>query len=152
MDILFPKIVDNHYKGHKIVLWILGFYVVKSFLASGIHMFAADGGAQSIGSITLDAFTQGGADSVITIFSLWGMEQFVIGIIVLVILWRYKSLIPFAWAIYSIEYLGRFFIPMLKPGFATDHVPPGAILDYILVPLAILMFVISIYTSKKTSI
>lgn len=115
IDILIPKIVDNHYKGNKIALWVLGFYVFKSFLASSIHIFAADGGAQSIASITLDAFTQGGADSVITIFSLWGMEQFVIGIIVLVILWRYKSLIPFAWAIYSIEYLGRFFIPMLKP-------------------------------------
>ena len=48
IDILIPKLTDNHYKGHKIAVWVLGFHAFKSFLASGIHIFTADGGAQSI--------------------------------------------------------------------------------------------------------
>ena len=65
-------------------------------------MFASDG-IVSKHRISKLIVTQGGADSVVTMFGLCCMEQFVIGLIVLVIL-CYKSLIPLAWAIYAIEY------------------------------------------------
>lgn len=150
-NILFPKIVDNQYKGHKIVVLLLGLYILKSFVAGFIHMFASDGGAQSIASVTLDIFTQGGSNSVITMFGLWGMEQVVIGLIVLVIVWRYKSLTSFAWSIYALEYLGRFLARFYTPGLSTDHTPPGAIIDIVLVPVAIFMFIFSIYSVKKSA-
>ena len=110
------EVADNKFKGNRIAYWVLWIYVFKSFFAGFVHMFASDGGAQSIGSVKLDSFTQGGADSVVTMFGLWGMEQFVIGLIVLVILWRYKSLIPLAWAIYAIEYSGRALSHVFTPG------------------------------------
>lgn len=147
INIVFPKNVNNEYKGNKIALWVLGLYLLKSFFAGMVHMFASDGGAQIIGSVMLDSFTQGGADSVITVFGLWGMEQFVIGLIILVIVWRYKSLIPFAWLIYTIEYLGRNMIGLFTPGLMTENTPPGAMADTFLVPLAFIMFVIAVYTS-----
>ena len=53
---LFPETADNTYLGHPIARWLLTFYVVKSFVAGSIHMFASDGGAQSIASITLGDF------------------------------------------------------------------------------------------------
>ena len=111
-------------------------------------MFASDGGAQSIGSVLLDTFTQGGSDTVITVFGLWGMEQLVIGLIVLVILLRYKSLVPLAWLIYAVEYSGRELAHFYTPGLLTAHTPPGAVVDTILVPLAIIMFIFSLYTLK----
>ena len=148
-EILFPKIADNNFKGHKLIMWVLYLYVFKSLIAGAIHMFASDGGAQSIGSVLLDSFTQGGSDTVVTVFGLWGMEQFVIGLIVLVILWRYKSLILFAWAIYAVEYSGRALTHLYTPGLFTEHTPPGAVLDTILVPLAIVMFLLALYSSKK---
>ena len=49
-EILFPKIADNNFKGHKLIMWVLYLYVFKSLIAGAIHMFASDGGAQSIGS------------------------------------------------------------------------------------------------------
>ena len=114
-------------------------------------MFFSDGGAQSIGSVSLDSFTKGGADSVITMFGLWGLEQFVIGLIALIILLRYKSLIPLLWGIYSIEYLGRALSHLFTPGLVTETVPPGVIVDTVLVPLAIIMFLFSIYTTRKNT-
>ena len=79
MDVLIPESANNEFKGHKLAIWLLYFYIFKSFFAGLVHMLASDGGGQSIGSISLDSFTQGGADSVVTMFGLWGMEQFVIG-------------------------------------------------------------------------
>jgi hypothetical protein len=82
-------------------------------------------------------------------FGLWGMEQFVIGLIVLVILWRYKSLIPLAWAIYAIEYSGRALSHVFTPGLVTEHTPPGVMVDTVLVPLAIAMLFFAIFTTKR---
>ncbi len=146
---LFPQPADNRYHGHKLAKWLLIFYTVKSFVAGSIHMFAADGGAQSIASITLDQFSQGAADSIVTIFGLWGMEQLVIGFISAVILWRYKSLIPFMALVYVIEYLGRFASHWYTPGVQSAHMPPGAVADNVLVPLALLMLVLSLWSQRK---
>lgn len=149
MNILLPEVADNKFKGNRIAYWVLWIYVFKSFFAGFVHMFASDGGAQSIGSVKLDSFTQGGADSVVTMFGLWGMEQFVIGLIVLVILWRYKSLIPLAWAIYAIEYSGRALSHAFTPGLVTENTPPGVMVDTVLVPLAIAMLFFAIFTTKR---
>ena len=148
MNILLPEVADNKFRGHRIVSWILWIYVLKSIFAGVVHMFAPDGGAQSIGSVKLDSFSQAGADSVVTMFGLWGMEQFVIGFMVLVILLRYKSLIPLAWAIYAIEYAGRALSHFFTPGLDTVHTPPGVMVDTLFVPLAFAMLFFALYTSK----
>ena len=149
MNRLLPEVADNNLRSHRVTYWVLWIYVLKSIFAGVVHMFAPDGGAQSIGSVKLDSFTQEGADSVVTMFGLWGMEQFVIGLIVLVILLRYKSLLPLAWAIYAIEYAGRALSHMFTPGLDTVHTPPGVMVDTLLVPLAIAMVIFAIYTTKQ---
>jgi len=148
-QILFPKIVNNNYKGHKIAKWFLYLYVFRQIGASFVHMFTADGGAQSIASITLDAFSTDAAGAVISMFGMWGMEQLVIGLIIIVILTRYKSLIPAAWLVYSIEFIGRFMMKYITPGVPTTHTPPGVLLDYMFVPLAIIMLIVSVISTKK---
>ena len=148
---LFPQQADNHYQGHKLAKWLLIFYTVKSFVAGGVHMFSADGGAQSIASITLDQFTQGGANSLITIFAMWGMEQMVIGLIGVVILLRYQSLIPMMTLVYVCEYLGRFSMSFITPGVVSAHTPPGAVADLVLIPLTVVMFLLSLREVNATS-
>ena len=148
---LLPETADNTYLGHPIARWLLTFYVVKSFVAGSIHMFASDGGAQSIASITLGDFSQGASDTVVTIFGLWGLEQFVIGLIGAVILWRYKALIPVMALAYAIEYFGRFAAQWYTPGVTAENEPPGAVLDTVLVPLAFVMFGLSLWRSKEES-
>lgn len=140
---LFPKVANNHYQGNKVAKWLLFVYVFKSIFSGSIHMFAADGGAQSIASVTLDRFSEGGAESVVTMFGLWGMEQVIIGLIGVVILWRYNSLIPLLWAAYALEYIGRGAAALYTPGLTTANTPPGASADLVLIPLAITMFILS---------
>lgn len=149
LERIFPETVDNNYKGHGIGKALLILYTFKSFLAGSIHMFAADGGAQSIASVALDQFNNGGAESVVTMFGLWGMEQFVIGLIAAVILWRYKALIPMMSLVYVIEYAGRGVSHLFTPGLVTANTPPGAVADYVLIPMAIVMFLLSLYIPKK---
>lgn len=146
---LFPKTVDNQYRGMSIAKWTLFLITAKAFLAAFIHMFAADGGAQSIASISLDQFTTGGANTVITIFALWGLEQFVIGVISLIVLWRYQALIPVMWLAFAIEYTMRFAIPLFTPGIVSTSIPPGVVMDKILFPLALVMLVLSLKEKRN---
>ncbi len=149
LNTLFPKVADNTYKGSRIAKWLLFIIVIKSFVSGGIHLLASDGGAQSIASIALDKFTQGGADTVVTIFGMWGLEQLVIGVIAVIILCRYQSLIPMAWAIYALEYSLRGLAHFFTPGVMSVNTPPGAAADTLLIPLTIFMFLITLYTSSK---
>lgn len=149
--LLFPATVDNVYRGRAGALWLLVLFVAKSFVAAGIHMVAPDGGASSIASVTLDAFTPEGANSVITMFGLWGAEQFVIGLIALVVLLRYRALVPLMALAYVVEYALRFAAPLYTPGLATLHTPPGAVADYVLVPLSLVMFALSVNARDRIS-
>ncbi|OED63086.1 hypothetical protein A165_15160 [Vibrio tasmaniensis ZS-17] len=146
---IFPKTVDNQYRGHKIGLWLLYVYIFKSLFSGCIHMFAPDGGAQSIASIALDTFSEEASNTVITIFGLWGMEQFVIGLIALVVVVRYRALISVISLAYVIEYFGRFFMGIIQPGVYTEYEPPGVIADYVLVPMTLLVLLLTLYRNKK---
>lgn len=148
LERFFPKRADNGYAGHRLAAWMLVLYAVKSLVSAAIHMFAADGGAQSIASVALDRFTAEGADSVITMFGLWGLEQLVVGLIAVAVLLRYRSLIPMMSLAYVIEYAGRMASPLYTPGLATVHAPPGATADKLLLPLALIMLALSLLRPK----
>ena len=81
LDKLLPQTVTNTYRGHPLAKWALVALTIVTIGRSLVHMFAADGGAQSIATIALDIFTEGGANTVITLFALWGLSQLIIGLL-----------------------------------------------------------------------
>ena len=149
---VFPKTIDNNYKGFKIALYVFYILTVVTLWRSQHHLFAADGGAQSIASIPLDTFTNNGEMAVIGIFSLWGLSQLIIGFIYLATALRYKSLIPFMYLLMFFEYLMRgFYIGNFKP-IPTVDTALGAILNIILVIAVPILFILSVVqTNKKDS-
>lgn len=144
---LLPTIIDNDYKGHKIAKYTFLLITIMTVIRSLIHVFAPDGGAQSIATIPLDTYTQAGAASVIMIFSLWGLSQLLMGVIYVFVYLRYKSLIPAMYVLLIAEYIMRIFIGLMKP-IETVGIAPGGVGNWILVPLCIVMLVLSLSISK----
>ena len=66
---ILPRIVDNDYRGYKAALWFFYLLAIVTVVRSLIHMFKHDGGAQSIATIPLDTYTQGGSQAVIFLFA-----------------------------------------------------------------------------------
>lgn len=146
---VFPKTIDNNYKGFKIALYVFYILTVVTLWRSQHHLFAADGGAQSIASIPLDTFTSNGEMAVIGVFSLWGLSQLTIGFIYLATALRYKSLVPFMYLLMFFEYLMRsFYIGNFKP-IPTVDTAPGAILNIILVIAVPILFILSVIQTNK---
>lgn len=149
MNIVFPKTINNNYKGLKIALYVFYILTLVTLWRSQHHLFAADGGAQSIASIPLDTFTSNGEMAVIGIFSLWGLSQLIIGFIYLVTALRYKSLIPFMYLLMFFEYCVRlFYIGPFKP-IPTIETAPGAIANIIFVVILPILFIFSVIQIKK---
>ena len=147
MKRLFPDKFDNHFPGQKIALWVFYALTALTLWRSQHHIFAADGGAQSIATIPLDTYVQGGAATVVTVFALWGLAQLGMAFIMLLACIRYKAMIPLLWLFIFFEYAGRLLIGFYKP-IETIETAPGATANLIFPVVALVMLALSLWPPK----
>lgn len=140
---IFPDVVDNHYRGNKVALWFYYLITIVTIIRSCIHIFKDDGGAQSIATIPLDSYIQGGAEAVIFIFAYWGLSQLMFGLLQGIVALKYRSLIPLMYIFLIAEYIGRYGISLFKTLETTGQAPAG-IANYILPILLIIMLILSL--------
>ena len=146
-DILLPAQIDNTIRGTKIPFYIFTLYAIVSTVRSCIHLLSSDGGAGTIAGMDLSV---AGADGIIFAFAFWGSSQLLFAMIQLLAVIRYRSLIPFMWLMLALEILLRELVGKMKP-VTFAHTPPGAIGNQIILPLAVVMVVWSLWSgSKKT--
>jgi len=145
---VLPKEINNTYQGRKIALYLFYFFTIMTVVRSLIHVFAPDGGAQTIATIPLDSFSNEGASAVILIFSLWGLSQLIMGMFYVIVCLRYKSLIPLMYLFIVFEYVMRLILGVLKP-IETTGTAPGAIINFIFPPLVIILFLLSLNKSQS---
>lgn len=144
---LFPAQLDHVYRGNRIALWLFYPLTAITLWRSQHHIFAPDGGAQSIATIPLDNYTQGGAQSIITIFALWGLAQLAMGFVMLLAAIRYKSMVPLLWLFILLEYGGRKLVGIYKP-IETVGTAPGAVAGYVLPIVALVMLALALWPEK----
>ena len=140
---LFPKQVDNVYSGPPIAKWVFVPMVVMTIARSLAHIVLPDGGALSIATIPLDAYSPGASKVIIGMFAQWGLTQLMFGLLYVLVLWRYQSLIPLMWLFIAFEWGGRLLTGFMKP-FETVGTAPGAIGNIIFPVLALIMLVLSL--------
>jgi len=126
---VFPKQFDNEFKGFKFSLWIFYGLTALTLWRSQHHMFAPDGGAESIASIPLSAYSAAASDTIIGVFALWGLSQLIIGLIYLVACIRYKSMIPLLYLLAAFEYLVRFAYVGVFKSIETAGTAPGSAIN-----------------------
>jgi hypothetical protein len=144
-ETLLPAKIDNVIRGIKLPFYIFALYAIVSTVRSCIHLLSADGGAGTIAGMDLSV---AGADGIIFAFALWGSSQLLFAIIQLLVVFRYKSLVPFMYLMLILETLLRELVGKMKPvSFA--HTPPGAISNQIILPLAALMLILSLWSAYR---
>jgi hypothetical protein len=111
-----------------------------------IHLLASDGGPGSIAGIDLSVE---GAPGIIFSFALWGSAQMINAFIQLAVAFRYRSLVPFMYVLLFAETLLRMLVGHTKP-VTFAHTPPGAYANYVMLPLAALMLILSFTTWHRT--
>lgn len=141
---LFPA-VDAAYRGRKAPFWFLVLVAVISTARSLIHIFAADGGAQSIAG--LDVEVAGGAN-IVAMFGQWGASQLLLSLFYWLVLLRYRFLVPAALVAVLLEQLLRIGVGLMKP-VEVAAPPPGEIGSYLLLPLSLIALLLSLRRRRR---
>ena len=147
---LLPRQVDNDYRGHPFALWVFVPLTAITIVRSLIHILRADGGAQSIATIPLDTYPPAAAGAVITIFAIWGVSQLLVGLFYLLVLVRYRALIPLMYVSVFLEYLGRMLVGTWKP-LTTLATPPGSSINGVMIFLSLAMLLLCWRRAHQTT-
>ena len=142
---LFPPRADNTIRGGRFPVFLFGLIAIVSTARSLIHIFAPDGGAGSIAGIDLSV---AGADGIVFAFGLWGSAQLVYALVQLAAAFRYRSLVPAMYFLLFVETVLRMLVGRLKP-ITFTHTPPGAVGNYVLLPLSIVMLAWSLWPKAQ---
>lgn len=146
---ILPAQIDNHYRGLKISQYAFFLITAVTLVRSLIHVFAPDGGSQSIATIPLDSYSAEAASTVILMFSLWGLSQLLMGIVYLGVSLKYRSLIPAMYVLVIFEYAMRIVIGQMKP-ILTTGTAPGSIGSWIMVPVCAVLLALSLIPAKSS--
>lgn len=149
LKLLLPDQFDNTFKGHKLSLWFFYLISLITLWRSQHHLFAPDGGAQSIATIPLDAYSSGASSTIVGIFALWGLSQLIVGLIYVLASIRFRSMIPVLYLLAIFEYLVRAaYIGTYKP-VETLGDAPGALANIPLIIVFSIMFVLSLWNQNR---
>lgn len=151
---IFPKCFDNDFRGHKLALLLLvvitGFKAIMAFNS----VFDTYNIAVSADGIPLDSYPADAAQKLVSIFALLGNLHGIIVALSLLVLVRYRSMVPLIYLILIYEYAARKVINHFLDGgslwFSWPTGPAGWILQSLFAAM-IVGFGLSLWERKSSS-
>ena len=142
---LLPRRIDNTYRGSRIALWLFGLILLLRIVMSLGSIFNGYSVASSADGIPLDTFPITAARTVVALFALLGLSHFMICLLGILALIRYRSMVPLMFALLLLQHLSRKlilqFLPIVRIG-----TPPGIYLNLILLALMIVGLALSLWS------
>ena len=137
------KLLPNNptkFEGFRAVRIVTAIYLLVMVVRSCIHLFAADGGAQSIAGI--DTSVEGG-NNIIAIFHQWGAIQLILAVLLFVLFFRYPGFTPLILLTLALDPVMRFIAGQMMSVTSTGT-PPGEALNAAAFYLLALLFIASL--------
>ena len=133
------------YNGHKSIRIITALYLLVVVVRSFIHLFASDGGANSIAGI--DISVEGG-DNIVAIFHQWGAIQLMLAGLLCVLFFRYPGFTPLVVLTLAIDPIMRAIAGQMMP-VTSQSTPPGEALNWPAFFTIVILFAASIAESSS---
>jgi hypothetical protein len=139
-----PKRIDNSYSGHRLALWLFALVVSVKILQTLLAIFDGHSVIVSADGIPLETYTPAIAQTVVAVCALSGLYRLITYLLCVLVLVRYRSAIPFMFALLVLEFLAAqlilHFIPLVRTG-----TPPATFVNRILFALMIVGLVLSLW-------
>jgi len=143
----FKKLLPNNptsFEGFRAIRIVTAIYLLVMVVRSCIHLFAADGGAQSIAGI--DTSVEGGGN-IIAIFHQWGAIQLILAVLLFVLFFRYPGLTPLILLTLALDPVMRSIAGQMMSVTSTGT-PPGEALNGAAFYLLALLLIASLIKKK----
>ena len=142
-DQLLPQRIDHTYRGYKPALWLFGLLLFMKIAMSLNSIFNGYSVASSADGIPLDTYTSACAKTLVSLFALLGLSHFMICLLCILVLIRYRSMVPLMFALLLLEHLSRKLILQFLPIVRTGT-PPGFYINLGLLALMIVGLALSL--------
>ena len=157
---MFPKQLDNaSYRGHTLALWLFApltlIKLAMGFNVSGLNPWIDNRYiATSVDGIPLDSYGPEAASTFMFMFASWGLILFVLGLLGLIALIRYRALVPLLYVLFAIEQFGRFYLNKLHPiarAVKSDAISPSALFNYGLMAALALGLILALWPHRRNA-
>jgi len=145
---LLPQRIDNTYRGHKLALWLFGLLVLIKTAMSVNSIFLGHKVATSADGIPLDTFPPAAAQTVLALFAIWGLVHLMICLLCVLVLFRYRAMVPLMFAFLLLEHLGRKLVLQFIP-IARTGTPPGSSVNLALLAVMIVGLALSLWSQDR---
>ncbi len=143
---LLPQRADNAYQGHKLALWLFAVVILLRVAMSLNSILNGRKIASSADGIPLDTYTPAAAQTTVSLFALLGFSSFLICLLCILVLVRYRSMVPVMFALLLLQSLGGRlilrFLPIIRTG-----TPPAIYVNLALLAFMVVGLVLSLWTS-----
>ena len=150
MSTLFPRVADNNYPGLRPGLWLFALMLLKIPMGLNV-MLNAPYVARAADGVPVDTYAAPAAAAFSFVFAAWGLGQFVLGLSCLIVLLRYRSLVPLAFLFVLIEQAGRM---LLRFRWPIDRIAtaPGTPINIVLTAIVVLGFALSLWRRRAAAV
>lgn len=151
MKLNFGKILPKDpktYIGHRFIRVFTAIFLLVALVRSCIHLFASDGGANSIAGINISVE---GGNNIIAIFHQWGAIQLILALLLLILFFRYPGLTPLIVLTLAIDPIMRSISGQIAP-LTAEGTPPGEALNWPVFVLLAALFIASLVERKAIKI
>lgn len=135
---LFPPQFDNAYRGSVFAMWLL-IPIVLSKLFMGFNCAGLNPWISSrwvlehADAIPIDAFSPEAVRIILFLFSAWGLALLVLSLLGILVLFRYRSMIPLTYLLLAMEQIGRRLLSAAYPIERASEVAglsPGVLINW----------------------
>lgn len=112
---IFPKQIDNTYRGFWLAVWLLMPIVFVKMVMGFNMLLNARELAQSADGLPLDSFDALPTAIIVVDFMTGGLERIVLASLGLVALIRYRAMVPFVYLMLSVDAVGLMVIWKTNP-------------------------------------
>jgi hypothetical protein len=127
LDRLLPPPTSLSYQGSRIAPWLAGAVLLLKMAIGFGSILNGRGAASGADGIPLDSYSADAAQTVLALFGLLGASQVLVGAAGLVVLIRYRGLLPALLLFMTFEFLARKAVVYLIPIHRDSGAQGGAI-------------------------
>ena len=138
LRLLFPTVLDNKYRGQWLALVffvpVLLLKLMMGFNVAGFNpVMEVRDILQDVDGIPLDTYSTGAVTDLIFFANAWGLSLFTVCLVGVIALIRYRSMIPIAILLLTVEQVGRKAMSIAESGLGIgSEMSAGSTINWVL--------------------
>jgi len=147
---LFPKQIDNAYRGHWLAIGIFALLVILRSAMGFNAITMTHTVAVSADGIPLDSYAPACAAAVVLLFKNIGLFFLLLALLGGVVLFRYRAMIPLMYLVLIVQLASSRLLLFLYPIAKTSDMPLGFPITFTMLAVTLIGFVLSLLDRGKT--